>query len=180
MLSLRTLVIPMLALAFLAACTVEGPGNSVTVPAEPPAAESTGSSPSPRDIFAGVQVCEVLDGAVAGQGFPPGKFSDIGSDNGCRVEKTGISLGMSLDDKQGIDDFKVDPSKRFSGEVNGRRAFQVKEPLGEVGDCQVAVDMGANARFIITVALGSNRPTDEACAQATKTAQVVEPELPKG
>ncbi|AXB47582.1 hypothetical protein A4R43_38225 [Amycolatopsis albispora] len=96
------------------------------------------------------------------------------------MEKTGIALDMSLDDEQSIDDLQVDPAKKFSGKVNGRRAFQVKDSVGDGGTCEVAVDMGAKARFIITVALGSNRPTDEACAEATKVAQAVEPELPKG
>ncbi|AXB47579.1 DUF3558 family protein [Amycolatopsis albispora] len=169
----------MLALGFLAACTVEEPGKSVAGPAQ--SAAATQASPSPRELFDDVEACEVLDRAVVGQGFPPGTFSGIGSDNGCRTQVTGTALGLTLDDRQGIDALAAaDPGKSFSGHVGERRAVQVKDSVGDGGACEIGIEVAPQARAVVMVVLGSNRPTDEACSKAKEIATAIEPVLPMG
>ncbi|MFI6031837.1 hypothetical protein [Amycolatopsis magusensis] len=168
-----------LALIFSAsACTDRVSG--VSQEHSPPSSEeSVASIPPSEDVFSGIRACDLLDQAVRGQGFPPGTFSDLSTDNGCKAAKPGVVVGLALDDVQGIDELKADSPRRYDGDVNGRRSVQVKDTVGDGGACEVGMEVAEEARAVVGVVLGSNRPTDEACVHAGEIALAVEPALPK-
>ncbi|MGC7095516.1 DUF3558 family protein [Amycolatopsis lurida] len=168
---------------FAVSCTGKEGGRAEPSPAgqsHPDSSSAPPSSSDSRGIFGDAKACEVLDPASAEQGFPAGEFSDIGGENGCRASKFGASVSLFLSDIQSIDELKGSPEKRFDGKVNGRRALRVEDVMGDGGACQIGVEVAAKARAVVTVTLGSNRPTAEACDLGLSIATAVEPRLPKG
>src|SRR5207302_7204952 len=86
----------------LAGCTGTTPGNAT------PATSSIGarSSAASSNPFNGLQACAVLDKVLQGEGFPASHVEKSGGDNGCGSQKIGFgSVGLVLDDQQGIDTF---------------------------------------------------------------------------
>ncbi|AXB44715.1 hypothetical protein A4R43_21225 [Amycolatopsis albispora] len=89
-------------------------------------------------------------------------------------------MALDLDDQQGLDDLRSDPARTYDARLNGRSAKQVKgQDKEDGGSCEVFFEVAAKARTGVTVVLGTGRSTDEACQEAGKLAEAVEPLLPK-
>ncbi|MGA6166111.1 DUF3558 family protein [Amycolatopsis magusensis] len=164
-------------LLLLSACSPEQQGRPQVVQ-NPTVGSSSEAIPSPQGLGE-MNACSVLDKALADKEFPAGEDSDIGSNNGCRSVKVGITTSLDLDDQQGVDDVRADPSKIYEGKIHGRRILQVKEGDGDEGMCQVLLEVASKARAMVTVTVGSKGNTDQACDDAFSIAQAVEPQLPK-
>ncbi|MBP2181270.1 hypothetical protein [Amycolatopsis magusensis] len=182
---MRSLGIGMVLMASLTTvgCAGEEPGR----PTPDPATQSGELSPVPptggessRGIFGDTKACELLDPVLPAQGFPAGEPTDIGGDNGCTASKSGASTTFYLDDQQSIDDLKGSPEKKFTGDLNGRRLLRVEDVRGDGGGCQIGIEVAAKARAVVTIVLGSNRPTAEACELAATMGTEIEPKLPRG
>lgn len=168
-------------IGFALACAVTGVGVlGGCSAAEPGTASPSPNVTAPPDPLGGLQACAVLDKALAGQGFGPGRIDKAGGDNGCGAEKPQFaSVGLVLDDQQGVDQVHADPSKIHEGEVNNRPARLVREGLGGEGDCAIALEVSPTARAYANVKL-STGSTDEACEFIQTVAEGIEPQLPKG
>ncbi|MBN6037194.1 DUF3558 family protein [Amycolatopsis sp. 195334CR] len=167
------------ALVLVGACTPTETGNATpTANQDPPSGAPTPSGEA--DVFADVEECQILDKALVNEGFPPARKETAGGERGCITDKPRYgTVGIVLDDQQGIDDVKSDPSKLFGGDVNGRRSLLDKESLPSTsGDCTVYLEVAAKARVMVNTAL-SRGTTDEACEFISRVSVAVEPQLPK-
>lgn len=180
--SSRSIGLPVAGVALLfavAACSPSEEGRGT--PATGQNVTSGTSEPSAGvGAFDGVQECQVLDNALAAEGFPPARKETAGGDRGCITDKPRYgTVGIVLDDQQGLDDVATDPSKLFDGKVNGRRILVDKESLpSTTGDCAVYLEVAAKARVMLNTAL-SRGTTEEACDFIERISTAVEPQLPK-
>ncbi|MFI6030766.1 DUF3558 family protein [Amycolatopsis magusensis] len=165
------------ALAFLAGCTSGqgGQAQPVSTPQDAPA--SSEITASPQGLH-GLKACAVLDKALQGRDFPPGEADNVGSANGCSASKFGSATSLNLDDRQGIDDLDADPAKAHDGKINGRPIRQVREIDGDEATCLVLLEVTAKVRAMVSVTLGTQGSTEQACSDAFSIAQAVEPQLP--
>ncbi|MFI6030771.1 hypothetical protein [Amycolatopsis magusensis] len=76
-----------------------------------------------------------------------------------------------------MDDLDADPGKAHDGKINGRRIRQVREIDGDEATCLVLLEVTATARAMVSVTLGTQGSTEQACADAFSIAQTVEPQL---
>ncbi|WP_153035247.1 DUF3558 family protein [Amycolatopsis sp. YIM 10] len=170
-------------LATLSACSEKSNGQALpTSDSGTSAVPSSGSNPpvDGADVFGGIKACEVLDKALEGKGFKPGYVQNAGSHNGCASEKTSFAVALDLDDKQGLGDLRSDPARTYDARLNGRSAKQVKgRDEEDGGTCEIFFEVAEKARTGVTVVLGTGGSTDEACQEAGKLAEAVEPLLPK-
>ncbi|UJW32818.1 DUF3558 family protein [Saccharothrix sp. AJ9571] len=176
---IRLSVIAVAALTVLSAgCTPneEGRPQPVRTLDASPSSVSPGGSPAG---FGDLKSCDLLDKALEGQGYPASEADNVGSSNGCSTNKFGSAMSLNLDDKQGVDDLAADPSKAYDGKINGRRIRQVKEIDGSEATCLVLLEVSAKARAMVSVTLGTQGSTNQACDDAFSVAQAVEPQLPK-
>jgi hypothetical protein len=127
-----------------------------------------------------LKACDVLDEALEGQGFKPAVAEKAGGDNGCDTNKSQFgTVGLALQPDLGIDDLNADPSKQYTGKINGRPSIQIRDGVGSSGNCAIAIEVTENSRALLSSVLSSGT-TDEACAFVTEVAKKVEPQLPKG
>ncbi|UJW28689.1 DUF3558 domain-containing protein [Saccharothrix sp. AJ9571] len=165
------------ALIVLAGCSSEqgGQAQPVLTPPEVPASSEVAASPQG---FGDLKACAVLDTALQGRGFPPGEADNIGSTNGCGASKFGSATSLNLDDRQGVDDLDADPGKVHDGKINGRRIRQVQEIDGDEATCLILLEVTAKSRAMVSVTLGTQGSTDQACKDVFSVAQAAEPQLP--
>jgi hypothetical protein len=141
-------------------------------------ANSSAASPSNSGAvnpFAGMNPCNVLDQALAGQGYPASVPTTADSKRSCATNKRttgtdGIDVALSLQDGQA-----VDPGV---GDVNGRHAIQERDRLGGTGSCDVQMEVKPNSRALVLITLRTGS-TDEACAVSNDVSPRIEPLLPK-
>ncbi|MFI6024586.1 DUF3558 family protein [Amycolatopsis magusensis] len=176
----KTCTVFSIALLVLSGCSESREGN----PRPVPSVESSGSVESPAPgtdvgVFGDTKACDLLNQALQGQGYNAGEVSNSGSLNGCQASKSGIAVRLDLDDQQGVDELRGDPSQMYEGDVNGRRAKQLKRPSSPGAGCYVAMEVGAKARAMVLAGFGTNPSVDEACVEAEKLAAAVEPQLPR-
>lgn len=185
---------PLLAL-LLVGCDETGgiPSANPTQPGAP-----SQSAPNPTDaadVFAGLDECEVLDAALDGEGFEPGKLDEefksitfcnatkLGDEpctaDSCEYDRMGVAdVGMGFQ-SHALDELEVDKSKTHKGDVNGRDALLIKNPSGtREGACMVLIDVG-ESDYALTLVTLENRNTNEACDLVEQVAKRVEPQLPR-
>lgn len=166
------------ALVLLVGCSTGQEGQPQPAPTSAPVS-SAGADTDPAQKFGDLDSCVLLDKALAGQGFSAGEADNVGSANGCSASKVGSATSLNLDDKQGVDDLKVDPAKAHAGKINGRRIRQVQEIDGSEATCLVLLEVAATARAMVSVTLGTQGGTEQACQDAFSLAEAVEPQLPQ-
>jgi hypothetical protein len=133
------------------------------------------SSAATNDVFAGVKSCDLLNTALASEGFNRGEEDDISTDNGCQASKPKFgSINLELDSKQGLDSFTKAGESAVVTQVNGRNAVQ----LAENTRCYVVVEVTSRSRATVLAGLRDEAGTDS-CTYAKKVAEAVEPQLPK-
>jgi hypothetical protein len=129
--------------------------------------------------------CQLVDKALAGQGFPPAAPTVADAKRTCGARKsiaaaggdTGLSVAISLQNGQKYLDSITKPDSARTGKLNGRPFVQQREPVSLHGGCQIALAVGDNARVLIVVTSGDD--TAGACTEAQTVASAIEPELPK-
>jgi hypothetical protein len=123
--------------------------------------------------------CTVLDQVLAGQGYPAAVPTTADAKRSCVSTKQGYGeIGVLLQGGQTIDENITDPSKASTGDVNGRRAIQIRNGLGGSGACDVKMEVKPNSRALVMVTLRTET-TDEACRLVNDVATRVEVLLPK-
>lgn len=179
---LATLVSAVFVATMLTACSnqVEGQANPSTTLASPPASASPSAPADPNNPFANLNPCTILDQVLAGQGYPAATPDIADPTRSCGTRKGGLqgSLSLALQAGQKIDENIANPSKAAPAKVNGRRAVQEKEPLGDSGDCTYGLEVLPNSRALV-VFTSTAKTTEEACTAAGDVALKVEPLLPK-
>lgn len=154
--------------------SAERTGQAVPAASSAPVASSDGSA-----VFDGTAACELLDVVGSPLGFPPGRVSNTGSDNGCQTSKSGVALSLDLDSRQSYDDLRGDPNLIFDGTVNQRPAkLRHDKTKGLVG-CSVSLRVATMARAIVGIGTGVNGTSEQACEQAKQAAEGIEPLLPE-
>lgn len=160
----------------LAACSPTTPGTP-----EPVSSSGAASSSNSPSVFGDLKACALMDKALTDQGFAASQPERAGGSNSCSAQKSGYGqVGLSLHDGLGIKDFpNFDPKKMFDGDVNGRKAVQIRDGVRGEGDCMIAMAVGDKNRAFVNAALNTGS-TDEACDFAMSVAKKIEPSLPKG
>lgn len=155
----------------LAACDSSTDGSAKPAPSSSPARSST--------PLAGLDPCQTLDKALAGQGFPPSEPSAAYPKQGCIATKpTFGSAGLLLQDGRSYKDNISDPSTTSTGDVNHRAAILERKPVDSVGDCVVDLEVKPKSRAVVGMSLSSGS-TDQSCTSVRQLAEAAEPLLPK-
>ncbi|WP_084470162.1 DUF3558 family protein [Amycolatopsis benzoatilytica] len=171
------------AVAALGGCSksVDGATESST-PTSPSAPSSSASSA--EGSLTGLNQCDLLDQALAGQGFPPAKPTVADSKRTCGSQKLppsgssapSVVVALSLQSGQRYTDNVNHPETARTGHIKKRASIEQPAPLGISGGCQINMAVGENSRVLVVVTSGSD--TDGACKMAANVAAAVEPKLP--
>lgn len=122
--------------------------------------------------------CDILDKAIQGKDFPPGKRDDVGSDNSCQTVKPQMaSYSLTIFTDASLQDWPLDTHNSHEGSINDRYAIQEekKDPPG----CAVAIEVSENS-FVDVMVTRTTGDTDKSCDLVTDLAEKVEPMLPGG
>lgn len=189
-----------LALAPLLALLLMGCDETGGIPsANPtqPAAQSEPPKPSEGgDVLSELDECDVLDAALEGEGYEPGRLHDrfktidfcnatkLGDEtctaDNCEYDRMGVAdVGLGFQHRA-FDELDLDTSKTHKGDVNGRDALLIKNPAEEWGEgaCMVLINVG-KSDYAVTVVTLENRNTEQACDLVEQVAKRVEPQLPR-
>ncbi|WP_432848140.1 hypothetical protein ACQPXB_45255 [Amycolatopsis sp. CA-161197] len=159
----------------LTACDSSVGGNPSP---EPSVGSSGATAPLSNTPLAGMSSCKTLDQAIAGQGFPASKPSIADLEHACDALKAGYGdIGLNLQDGQSYDSDLINPISTKTGNVGHRRAILELQTNHQSGACAVSIEIKPKSRAIVLAVLSSAGP-DEACAEARKVAEAVEPLLP--
>ncbi|MBA0124193.1 DUF3558 family protein [Haloechinothrix sp. YIM 98757] len=161
----------------LAACTQHSEGTPQPDPTQQHQPSDAGE---PNDPFTDLAACDLLDDILDDEDFPPGEKSSAGGKNACQSTKQGFgSVSVNLQAEYQYDEFTYDSDKIFPGEVNQRRAVQIRDALDAGRSCDVSMEIEPDSRAIV----GANMrhgDTDDACGFVEELAERLEPLLPEG
>lgn len=189
-------IAPLLALVLMACNETGGvPSANPTQPSAPSQTEPPDPSDT-GDVFAGLDECEVLNTALDGEGYEPGKLNDrfktitfcnatkLGDEtctaDNCEYDRMGVAdVGLGFQ-PHALDELDLDTGKTHKGDVNGRDALLIKNPAEEWGEgaCMILIDVG-KSNYAVTLVTLENRDTNEACGLVEQVAKRVEPQLPR-
>ncbi|WP_297546102.1 hypothetical protein [Amycolatopsis sp.] len=173
-------VAPFFLVAF-AGCT-----STVSGQPNPAVVSSSATTPAPgssvSDPFAGIDLCSLVDQAVAGQGFPavqPNADFVASGRRECETKKPEFgTVGIQVQVGATFDKDLPAGSTGRSGHLNGRPFIQATNILGTLDGCDIVMEVKPNSRAIVGVTL-STGTTDDACTYVGQFATKVEPLLPK-
>ncbi|MQA60925.1 MAG: DUF3558 domain-containing protein [Actinophytocola sp.] len=188
---------PLLALLLMGCDETDGiPSGNPT----PSAAQSASPNPSEGgDVFAGLDECEILDTALEGEGFEPGKINDkfksiqpCAADkltnepctaDSCRYDRmVAVQIDLAFQ-QRAFDQMDLDTERTHKGDVNGREAVMIKDPaereFGIEGGCMIIMRVGASHYALVVGGLAGGRDADKDCKIVDQVAKRVEPQLPQ-
>lgn len=169
----------------LTACTSQVGGQANPSSSTSAVPTTNGATTDPRDPFADLSPCSILDQVLAGQGFGKAEamVADTNTKLSCRASKPtagntpGSDAALILQPGRNYKDSVGNPSQASEGNVNGRPAVEEREPEHSSGQCGVWLEVKPSSRALVLVSAGSDTPT--ACRQVEDIAAKVEPLLPK-
>lgn len=196
----RFLALALLLALLLTACNETGgvPSANPTQPAAPSQTDPPNSS-DPGDVFAGLDKCEVLDTALEGEGYEPGKINDTfksiktcGADklsnepciaDSCRYDRmVAVQVDLAFQPRA-FDEMDLDTIRTHKGDVNGREAVMIKDPaereFGIEGGCMIIMRVGASHYALVVGGLAGGRDADKDCKIIEQVVKRVEPQLPR-
>ncbi|WP_020674348.1 DUF3558 family protein [Amycolatopsis nigrescens] len=155
------------------------PEASLQVSTPPPASSSP--APASPTALSSLRPCDLLstvDRSTAG--LPAlGEEKAIGQARACDWTAPGtFGLTVTLDDKSGVTDLKVDKGTRKKVTIGERPAYKVADRQAKDGTCAVLLGAGDSASVQVDVNNASFSDTDLACERATTVAKLIEPKLP--
>jgi hypothetical protein len=168
----------------LAGCSSEKPGTAQPAPTsvQPPSGTGAPSAPGGATT-ASLDPCTLLaaaDLSAFGKFGEPEKVDLGGGARACRfireratASDDTLTADVIVRDTQSLDSTTDQGGGKAQGDVKGRQAFKV--PIPPTG-CTIAMAVGQSRVDVATV----STDTDKACDVAEKTAELVEPKLPKG
>ncbi|MFJ8912069.1 DUF3558 family protein [Amycolatopsis sp. NPDC102389] len=176
-LKLAVLLTLMATPSFVAGCTTENRG-SATPSSQAPSSESRKSSEPPKDVFADLKACDLLEPITSAQGFDPVEVETYQSDNGCGTSKPRYgSVSAYLVPNAGINDLKLDGGTKSPTTIDGRDAVEIKGNAGK-GSCMIGIAVTATARATVSISM-SFTENDAACAAVRPMAEQIAPKLPR-